>query len=150
MASVIRAALNARGLPVALTVSTGNEAVNGIEDFIAHCIGDPDISVLAIVAEQIRRPREFLDLAAKVHAAGKRIALLHPGRSAAARDSAVTHTGAMTGDWDVMRTLVEHAGVALVTTMDEFIDVDGDAGPLRDFAEPRAAGVRRVRLPSRR
>jgi acyl-CoA synthetase (NDP forming) len=123
MASVIRAAINARGLPVALTVSTGNEAVNGIEDFIDQCIGDPNISVLAVVAEQIRRPREFLGLAAKVHDAGKRIVLLHPGRSVAARESAITHTGAMTGDWDVMRTLVLHAGVAFVTTMDELIDV---------------------------
>ncbi len=123
MASVIRAALNARGLPIALTVSTGNEAVNGVEDFIAHCIEDASISVLTVVAEQIRRPRQFLALAGKARAAGKPIVMLHPGRSAAARESAVTHTGAMTGDWDVMRTLVEHACVAVVTTMDELIDV---------------------------
>jgi acyl-CoA synthetase (NDP forming) len=123
MASVIRAALHARGLGVALTVSTGNEAVNGIEDFMAHAIDEAGISVLAIVAEQIRRPREFLALAARARAVGKPIVMLHPGRSAAARESAVTHTGAMTGDWDVMRTLVERACVGLVTTMDEMIDV---------------------------
>ena len=123
MASVIRAALHARGLGVALTVSTGNEAVNGIEDFMAHAIDDPAISVLSLVAEQIRRPREFLALAERARKAGKPIVLLHPGRSAAARESAVTHTGAMTGDWAVMKTLVEHACVALVTTMDELIDV---------------------------
>ena len=123
MASVIRAALNARGVGVALTVSTGNEAVNGIEDFIAHAIGDPGICVIAVVAEQIRRPRAFLALADEAREAGKPIVMLHPGRSAAARQSAVTHTGAMTGDWDVMRTLVEHACVGLVTTMDELIDV---------------------------
>ena len=123
MASVIRAALNARGLGVALTVSTGNEAVNGIEDFIAHAIDNPAISVLAIVAEQIRRPRDFLALAERARIAGKPIVMLHPGRSAAARESAITHTGAMTGDWDTMRTLVERACVAVVTTMDELIDV---------------------------
>ncbi len=123
MASVIRAALNARGLGVALTVSTGNEAVNGIEDFMAHAIDDPAISVLAIVAEQIRRPRDFLALAAKAREKSKPVVMLHPGRSAAARESAVTHTGAMTGDWDVMKTLVENACVGLVTTMDELIDV---------------------------
>lgn len=123
MASVIRAALHARGLGVALTVSTGNEAVNGIEDFMAHAIDDPAISVLAIVAEQIRRPREFLALAAKAREKSKPIVMLHPGRSAAARESAITHTGAMTGDWEVMKTLVEHACVGLVTTMDELIDV---------------------------
>jgi acyl-CoA synthetase (NDP forming) len=123
MASVVRAALNSRDLPVALTVSTGNEAVNGVEDFIEHCIDDASISVLAVVAEQIRRPKEFLALADRARRAGKPIVLLHPGRSQAARDSAVTHTGAMTGDWQMMRTLTEHACVALVETMDEFIDV---------------------------
>lgn len=123
MASVIRAALNARGLGVALTVSTGNEAVNGVEDFMEHAIANPTISVLAIVAEQIRRPRQFLALAGRARAAGKPVVMLHPGRSAAARESAVTHTGAMTGDWAVMRTLAEHACVALVGTMDELIDV---------------------------
>jgi acyl-CoA synthetase (NDP forming) len=123
MASVIRAALHARNLPVALTVSTGNEAVNGIEDFLAHAIEDPTISVITLVAEQIRRPRELLALAAHARSAGKPIVLLHPGRSAAARESAITHTGAMTGDWDVTRTLVEHACIGLVGTMDELIDV---------------------------
>ncbi len=123
MASVVRAALDSRGLKTALTVSTGNEAVNGIEDFIAHAIDDPAISVLAIVAEQIRRPREFLSLAERARAAGKPIVMLHPGRSEAARVSAVTHTGAMAGDYGVMRTLCEQACVAVVGTMDELIDV---------------------------
>ena len=64
---------------------------------------------------------------------GARRAGAHSGqadRAAASRaaalphaESAITHTGAMTGDWEVMRTLVEHACVALVTTMDELIDV---------------------------
>jgi acyl-CoA synthetase (NDP forming) len=62
-------------------------------------------------------------LAERARAAGKPIVLLHPGRSAAARASAQTHTGAMTGDYDVMRALVAHAGVALVDTLEELLDV---------------------------
>ncbi|CAN0393516.1 unnamed protein product, partial [Phaeothamnion confervicola] len=123
MASVVRAALEARDMPVALTVSTGNEAVNGAEDFIEHLIEQDHTKAIAIVAEQIRQPRRFLELAARARAKGKPIVLLHPGRSSAAQQSAITHTGAMTGDWQVMRTLVTHAGVALVETMDELIDV---------------------------
>ena len=123
MASVVRAALDARDVPVAMTVSTGNEAVNGAEDFIEHLLDEAHTSVIAVVAEQIRQPRRFLELAARARTKGKPIVLLHPGRSRAAQQSAITHTGAMTGDWQVMRMLVTHAGVALVETLDELIDV---------------------------
>src|SRR4026209_114583 len=54
---------------------------------------------------------------------GKTIVLLHPGRSSAARQSAATHTGAMAGDYEVMRVKVERAGVILVETMEELGDV---------------------------
>ena len=123
MASVVRAALDARDVPVAITVSTGNEAVTGAEDFIEHLLDEAHTAAIAVVAEQIRQPKRFLELAAKARTKKKPIVLLHPGRSKAAQQSAITHTGAMTGDWEVMRTLVTHAGVALVETMDELIDV---------------------------
>ena len=76
-----------------------------------------------MMVEQFRHPRRFLALARRAHAAGKPIVLLHPGRSAAARMSAKTHTGAMSGDYDVMRALVSHAGVALVDTLEELLDL---------------------------
>ena len=79
--------------------------------------------MIAMIVEQIRDPRRFLALAARARAAGKPIVLLHPGRSAAARASAQTHTGAMTGDYAVMRALVTHAGVALVDTLEELLDL---------------------------
>jgi len=123
MASVVRAALEARDMPISITVSTGNEAVNGSEDFIEHLIEQDHTKAIAVVAEQIRQPRRFLALAARAREKAKPIVLLHPGRSNAAQQSAITHTGAMTGDWQVMKTLTTHAGVTLVDTMDELIDV---------------------------
>ena len=55
--------------------------------------------------------------------AGKPIVLLHPGRSNAARESAATHTGAMAGDYQVMRTQVERAGVLVAENLEELGDV---------------------------
>ena len=55
------------------------------------------------MVEQFRHPQRFLALARRAREAGKPLVLLHPGRSAAARVSAQTHTGAMTGDYEVMR-----------------------------------------------
>ncbi|MGE5148104.1 MAG: acetate--CoA ligase family protein [Candidatus Eiseniibacteriota bacterium] len=122
MASVLRAALHARGVGVSLSISTGNEALNGAEDFLDYLIDEPTTRLIALMIEQFRRPRRFLELARRARAAGKTIILLHPGRSAAARKSAETHTGAMTGDYAVMHALVSHEGVAVVETLEELVD----------------------------
>jgi acyl-CoA synthetase (NDP forming) len=79
--------------------------------------------VIAMIVEQFRQPRRFLDAARRVRAAGKRIVLLHPGRSSAARASAATHTGAMAGDFDVMRVKVGQAGVLVADGLEEFGDL---------------------------
>jgi len=123
MASVIRAALLSRDVRISYTISTGNEAVNGLEDFIEYLIADDATHAIALVVEQFRAPLRFLALARRAHAVGKRIVLLHPGRGAAAKVSAQTHTGAMSGDYEVMRALVSHQGVAVVETLEELLDV---------------------------
>jgi acyl-CoA synthetase (NDP forming) len=123
MASVMRAALQARGVPVSVYASTGNEALNGLEDFLEFMVDESATHVVSLVAEQFRDPKRFLELAARSRHAGKPIVLMHPGRSAAAKEAAQTHTGAMSGDWDVMRALCEREGVLVVETLEELIDV---------------------------
>ncbi len=123
MATVMHAALRPRGIAVSHAISTGNEAVNGIEDFLGYLIDQDAAGVITMIVEQIRDPRRFLALAARARAAGKPIVMLHPGRSAAARVSAQTHTGAMTGDYAMMRALVTHAGIAMVDTLEELLDL---------------------------
>src|SRR5690606_678799 len=122
MASVLRAALHARGIGISFSISTGNEALNGAEDFLDYLIAEETTRLVALMIEQVRQPRRFLELARRARAAGKAVVLLHPGRSAAARKSAETHTGAMSGDYAVMRALVGQAGVAVVETLEELVD----------------------------
>jgi acetate---CoA ligase (ADP-forming) len=76
-----------------------------------------------MVVEQFRTPKLFLALARRARELGKPIVLQHPGRSAAAKASAATHTGAMSGDYEVMRTLVNSAGALVVDTLEELIDL---------------------------
>jgi len=118
-------AVNMRGHKISLTysVSTGNEATSGVEDFLEHLIGDEKTHVVALIVEQFRRPKRFLELARKARTVGKLIVLLHPGRSKAARESAATHTGALAGDYEVMHELVTHAGVIHVESLEELVDV---------------------------
>jgi len=62
---------------------------------------------------------------------------MHPGKSQAARDSAVSHTGALSGDHEVMRAMVAAEAVVVVETLEEFLDA---CEFLTRFPMPLAAG----------
>lgn len=123
MAVVLAAGLTGRALGLSFSVSTGNEAASGVEDYVEYLLDDPATKVIAMIVEQFRQPKRFLELARRARRAGKWIVLLHPGRSSAARASAATHTGAMAGDYQVMRLKVREAGVVAVEALEELLDV---------------------------
>jgi acyl-CoA synthetase (NDP forming) len=123
MAAVVAVTLMSKDIPLSFYISTGNEAQSQTEDYLEYLIGDADTDVVAVICEQIRQPARFLALVGKAHAAGKTVVLLHPGKSAAGRESAATHTGAMAGDYDVMRVLVERAGIVLAHDLEEMGDI---------------------------
>ena len=135
MAAVLATMLLARDIPVSYTISTGNEAASGVEDYASWLVDDPHTKVVAMIVEQFRKPQVFLKAARALRAAGKLIVLLHPGTSSAARESAATHTGAMAGDYKLMRAYVERAGVVFAETLEELSDI-AEIG-LRAPAMPR-------------
>jgi acyl-CoA synthetase (NDP forming) len=135
MAAVLGTMLLSRDLGVSWSVSTGNEAASGVEDYIDWLIDNPETHVIAMIVEQFRKPQRFLEAARRARAAGKPVVLLHPGKSSAARESAATHTGAMAGDYKLMRAMVGRAGVIFAETLEE----------LGDIAE---IAVRNAKLPS--
>lgn len=123
MACVLGTMLAARQLGVSYSISTGNEAASGVEDFLEHLLEDSQTRVVGLIVEQFRSPRQFLTLARRARKMGKRLVLLHPGRSSAARQSAATHTGALAGDYALMRAKVGAEGVIAVETLEELGDV---------------------------
>ena len=123
MACVLGVTFRAHKLDLTFSISTGNEAVSGVEDYVEYLLDEERTNVIAILAEQFRYPKRFLALAERARVLGKYLVLLHPGSSTAARASAATHTGAIAGDYDVMRAKVAHAGVFLVQTVEELADV---------------------------
>lgn len=123
MAAVLASNLAGKDVGVALSVSTGNEAATSVEDYVDYVLTEGGVDVIGMIVEQVRDPQRFLKLARRAGEGGKSIVLLHPGSSAAARASAATHTGAMAGDYAVMRTLVERAGVIFAETVEELSDL---------------------------
>ena len=130
-------AADGRGIPLSYVISTGNEAGLETTDFLEFLADDPSTRVIALYCEQIRRPQAFLAAIRRARAAGKPVVLMLAGRSAKARKSAQSHTGALIGDWATMRTQVEDAGAIVVTTMDEMMDL---VEILQRFPKPPTKG----------
>ena len=116
-------AADGRGLPLAYAISSGNEGGLENTDYLEFLADDPATRVIAIYCEQIRRPAEFLAACRRARAAGKPVVLMFPGRGAKSRKAALSHTGALVGDYAAMRTQVENAGAVVLATMDEVMDL---------------------------
>ncbi len=88
MAAVLGITLRHQGLDISFSVSTGNEASTGIEEFLEYMIEDDTTQVIAMIVEHFRKPKLLLELARRAHVLGKHIVLLHPGSSKGAAASA--------------------------------------------------------------
>lgn len=117
-----RNSFTGRNLQLSYSISTGNEAGLTLSDFVDFLAEDASTSAIVIYAEQVRNAGDFLAATARARDAGKPVIMLHPGRSAQAQAATSSHTGALAGDYQVMKTRVERAGVVLAETMDELID----------------------------
>ncbi|HUK61152.1 MAG TPA: acetate--CoA ligase family protein [Stellaceae bacterium] len=122
MTTNLRLGLIAKGVPVTAAISTGNEAVAGIEDFLADALAGESARQIVLFVEQVRRPKLFLELARKAREIGRIIIMLHPGRTERARNAALSHTGALAGDHALMSAVLENENVILVDTVDEMFD----------------------------
>src|ERR1700722_20176255 len=116
-------AVDGRGVPLSYVISTGNEAGLETTDFLEFLVDDRATRVIVAYCEEIRRPQAFLAALRRARAAGKPVVLMVAGRSARARKSAQSHTGALVGDFATVRTQVEDAGAIVVATMDEIMDL---------------------------
>ena len=139
LAAVVAVNMRHHGIQLSYSVSTGNEAACGIEDFLEYLIEEPRTRVFALIVEQFRNPKRFLALARHASQKGQYIVLLHPGSSKEAQASAATHTGALAGDYAVMRTLVTHAGVVHVDSLEELVDVVQILTSIRNLPSKGAA-----------
>ncbi|QZH75004.1 MAG: acetate--CoA ligase family protein [Erythrobacter sp.] len=123
LAAVLATTLHPRGCYVSTSVSTGNEAASGVEDYVEWLVDDPATHVIAMYVENFRRPAAFIAAARRARAAGKPIVLLHPGKSDKAQASAATHTGAMAGDFKLMQAKLAREGVIFAATLEELADI---------------------------
>src|SRR5580692_10224331 len=91
-------------------------------DLIYHLGSDPNTKSIVIYMETIGDARAFLSAAREV-ALTKPIIVIKPGRTAAAAKVAASHTGALTGQDEVLQAAFQRAGVLRVDTISELFDM---------------------------
>jgi len=138
MSLALTYAAMAQDINVSYAVSTGNEAVLSVEDYLDAILLERSTRVVALLVEQIRRPAEFLRLSREARDREIALCVLHLGRDLRARAASVSHTGAIAGEQDFLRAALGREGVLFIDSLDELIDT---ANVLVKCPTPRVAGT---------
>jgi acyl-CoA synthetase (NDP forming) len=111
------------GIGLSHLISTGNEAVSGLADFVERLADDPHTKAIALYVEGFRQPDRMLEAARKAHEAGKPIVIYKTGRSDAGRRMAAGHTGALVGSRGVYEAAVRQFGWIDVRSIEDLLPV---------------------------
>ena len=112
----------ARGTGFAGFVSVGNEVDLSLGEICAATLDDPDIDGYMLFLETMRHADTLRRFAHSAAERGKPIIAYKLGRSATARELAVSHTGALAGEDDVADQFLKACGIARVDTLEGLIE----------------------------
>jgi acyl-CoA synthetase (NDP forming) len=110
-----------RGLRFSGLVTIGNSADVAPHDLVEYFLHDPDTRAIGLYLEDIKDGRAFFDLLRRTRNI-KPIVILKGGTTELGRLAASSHTGALAGSDRAWSALCAQAPVALVETVDEFIN----------------------------
>ena len=113
---------NARGIAFAGLVSVGNEIDLSLGEICKATLDDGGIDGYMLFLETLRHADSLWDFALAAAARGKPVIAYKLGRSAAARELATTHTGALAGEDDVADVFLRSCGIARVDTLEGLIE----------------------------
>src|ERR1700736_5076107 len=108
---------NHRSVPIGCLFTVGNQTRLAVEDLIEILCDDERVTAFGLYLEGIKDPVRFARAAALARAAGKPIAVIKSGRTAAAARTAHSHTGALAGADEVFEAFCRQAGIARCDTL---------------------------------
>lgn len=122
---LVRSAMAAAGerqLGVSIGVSSGNEAICDLADYVAVLADDQNTTVICLVIETIRRPAHFFEAVAHARSLGKPVLALKLGRTDRSRRIMQSHTGAIAdASWVYDLAFREH-GIIGARDIDDLLD----------------------------
>jgi acyl-CoA synthetase (NDP forming) len=104
-------------------VSSGNEAVLVMADYLEYLIDDPKTRVIGGFIETVRSPDRFIAALDRAAAQGKPVVALKVGRTERTRRAVTTHTGGVAGEPGFVSELLRAHRAIEVSDLVEFTEV---------------------------
>jgi len=102
-----------RGIGYSMVVSVGNQADLNFFDYLRWADADPNTRAIIMYVEQIKNGKAFLEVVSEV-TKHKPVIALKAGSSKRGQAAAASHTGSLSGSWEVYIEAFRKAGVLLV------------------------------------
>jgi acyl-CoA synthetase (NDP forming) len=122
---------NDRGLGFNVIVSSGQEVVSTMADYMDYALGLDSTRVIALLLETVRDPEHFRAQLAKAAEQDMVVLALKVGRSEGSRAMVTAHSGALAGEHGAYEALFDAYGVHEIRTLDELADA------IELFSSPR-------------
>lgn len=116
-------------------VSTGQELLLGVEDYLDYLLDQPETKVVGLFLETSRQPQKLLAALQKATQRKIPIVAIKVGKTALAAELAQSHSGALAGSDASYQAVFDRYGVQRVDDMDEL------ASALIMFAQPHAVAA---------
>jgi len=108
------------GLKVSKSISVGNEQNIDMVDCLEYLKNDPQTEVIGLYIEEIKRGKDFIELAKRITPI-KPIVAIYAGGTKAAIRSIMSHTGAITGNQKIFNTVFRETGIISTDLIMEFL-----------------------------
>jgi acyl-CoA synthetase (NDP forming) len=133
----------ARSLAFAGLVSVGNEVDLSLGEICAATLDDPEIHGYLLFLESLRHGEALRAFALAAAERGRPVVAYKLGRSAQARELALSHTGALAGEDDIADAFLADCGIARLDTLEGLIEALPLLArvPAATHAKRRAVGV---------
>ena len=102
-----------RGIGYSMVVSVGNQADLNFFDYLRLADADPNTKAIIMYVEQIKNGKAFLEVVSEV-TKHKPVIAVKAGSSKRGQAAAASHTGSLSGSWEVYIEAFRKAGVLLV------------------------------------
>ena len=123
LATIAHALAQQQGYGFRYTISTGNEAVLGVADFLRALADDPVTKVIALYLEGVRDGEKIRRALKAARDAGKPVIVLKAGATAASAIAAAAHTGALAGERRVWDAVLRECAAIRVDSLEELLDL---------------------------
>lgn len=115
-------AFNDRGIGFNLIVSSGQEIVTTVGEYVEYALGLDSTRVIGLFLETVREPERFRAALEQATGRGVPVIALKVGRAEGTSEMVTAHSGALAGEDGAYEALFEAHGVHRVSSLEEMAD----------------------------